>query len=116
MHIIRFLKFVIFLQNLKEHRFFLLNGSFIFCMLFTWLQDSKQLTVTNVKSLKMDEDVLAVSIGNSNSQVGKQHIAIALLDCTVKVALIHVHMIFAYLVFLYTTTTKPFILKQVGVG
>jgi hypothetical protein len=61
----------------------LLDGSFIFCMLFTWLQDSKQLTVTNVKSLKMDEDVLAVSIGNS--QVGKQHIAIALLDCTVKV-------------------------------
>jgi U3 small nucleolar RNA-associated protein 12 len=56
-----------------------------FCILFTWLKNSNQLTVTNLKTLKMDEDALAVSIGNS--QVGKQYIAIALLDCTVKVAL-----------------------------
>lgn len=42
--------------------------------------DSKQLTVTNVRTLKMTEDVLAVSI----SPEGK-HIAVALLDCHVKV-------------------------------
>lgn len=48
----------------------------------TLLQDSKQLTVTNVRTLKMTEDVLAVSI----SPEGK-HIAVALLDCHVKVAL-----------------------------
>ncbi|OEL38972.1 WD repeat-containing protein 3 [Dichanthelium oligosanthes] len=43
-------------------------------------RDSKQLTVTNVRTLKMTEDVLAVSI----SPQGK-HIAVALLDCNVKV-------------------------------
>ncbi|RLN40215.1 WD repeat-containing protein 3 [Panicum miliaceum] len=42
--------------------------------------DSKQLTVTNVRTLKMTEDVLAVSI----SPQGK-HIAVALLNCYVKV-------------------------------
>ncbi|KAG2554714.1 WD repeat-containing protein 3-like [Panicum virgatum] len=42
--------------------------------------DSKQLTVTNMRTLKMTEDVLAVSI----SPLGK-HIAVALLDCNVKV-------------------------------
>ncbi|KAF8720376.1 hypothetical protein HU200_023877 [Digitaria exilis] len=42
--------------------------------------DSKQLTVSNVRTLKMTEDVLAVSI----SPQGK-HIAVALLDCNVKV-------------------------------
>ncbi|RLN18712.1 WD repeat-containing protein 3 [Panicum miliaceum] len=42
--------------------------------------DSKQLTVTNMRTLKMTEDVLAVSI----SPQGK-HIAVALLDCNVKV-------------------------------
>ena len=48
--------------------------------LLTLLQDSKQLTVTNMRTLKMTEDVLAVSI----SPLGK-HIAVALLDCNVKV-------------------------------
>ncbi|XP_073009438.1 uncharacterized protein [Typha latifolia] len=42
--------------------------------------DSKQLCVTNVRTLKMNDDVLAVSI----SPNGK-YIAVALLDCTVKV-------------------------------
>uniref|UniRef100_A0A0D9VPM7 Small-subunit processome Utp12 domain-containing protein n=1 Tax=Leersia perrieri TaxID=77586 RepID=A0A0D9VPM7_9ORYZ len=42
--------------------------------------ESKQLTVTNVRTLKMNDDVLAVTI----SPTGK-HIAVALLDCTVKV-------------------------------
>ncbi|KAL5218936.1 hypothetical protein ABZP36_019620 [Zizania latifolia] len=42
--------------------------------------DSKQLSVTNVRTLKMNDDVLAVII----SPTGK-HIAVALLDCTVKV-------------------------------
>ncbi|KAK3148354.1 hypothetical protein QOZ80_3BG0293970 [Eleusine coracana subsp. coracana] len=54
---------------------------------YQWIKksdtDSKQLTVTNVRTLKMDEDVLAVSIGTNH--VGKQYIAVALLDCTVKV-------------------------------
>uniref|UniRef100_A0A0E0K8V9 Uncharacterized protein n=1 Tax=Oryza punctata TaxID=4537 RepID=A0A0E0K8V9_ORYPU len=42
--------------------------------------DSKQLSVTNVRTLKMNDDVLAVTI----SPTGK-HIAVALLDGTVKV-------------------------------
>ncbi|XP_006651048.2 WD repeat-containing protein 3 [Oryza brachyantha] len=42
--------------------------------------DSKQLSVTNVRTLKMNDDVLAVTI----SPTGK-HIAVALLDSTVKV-------------------------------
>lgn len=60
----------------------------------TLLQDSKQLTVTNVRTLKMTEDVLAVSI----SPEGK-HIAVALLDCHVKVALsiISTHRTFPFI-------------------
>lgn len=42
--------------------------------------DSKQLSVSNVRTLKMNDDVLAVSIGPTG-----KHIAVALLDCTVKV-------------------------------
>ncbi|KAK8969778.1 hypothetical protein KSP40_PGU004479 [Platanthera guangdongensis] len=42
--------------------------------------DSKQLTVKNVKTLKMNDDVLVISI----SPEGK-YIAVALLDCTVRV-------------------------------
>lgn len=42
--------------------------------------DSKHLSVTNVRTLKMNDDVLAVSIGPTG-----KHIAVALLDCTVKV-------------------------------
>lgn len=42
--------------------------------------DSKQLSVTNVRTLKMNEDVLAVSISPN-----AKYIAISLLDCTVKV-------------------------------
>lgn len=43
-------------------------------------QEMKQLTVSNVKNLKMNDDVLVVAV----SADGK-HIAVALLDCTVKV-------------------------------
>lgn len=46
------------------------------------IQDSKHLTVSPVKSMKMNDDVLAVAV----SPDGK-HIAVALLDCTVKVSL-----------------------------
>ena len=61
----------------------------IFLGFLTLLQDSKQLTVTNMRTLKMTEDILAVLV----SPQGK-HIAIALLDCNVKVAfLIHFHTI-----------------------
>uniref|UniRef100_M8C6Y1 WD repeat-containing 3-like protein n=1 Tax=Aegilops tauschii TaxID=37682 RepID=M8C6Y1_AEGTA len=42
--------------------------------------DTKHLSVTNVRTLKMNDDVLAVSIGPTG-----KHIAVALLDCTVKV-------------------------------
>lgn len=42
--------------------------------------DSKQLTVKNVKTLKMNDDVLVMSV----SPEGK-YIAVALLDCTVRV-------------------------------
>ncbi|KAF7045358.1 hypothetical protein CFC21_054470 [Triticum aestivum] len=42
--------------------------------------DAKYLSVTNVRTLKMNDDVLAVSIGPTG-----KHIAVALLDCTVKV-------------------------------
>jgi hypothetical protein len=53
--------------------------------LLTLLQDSKQLTVTNMRTLKMTEDVLAVSIGPQG-----KHIAVALLDCNVKVWFLYV--------------------------
>ncbi|CAI0469364.1 unnamed protein product [Linum tenue] len=43
-------------------------------------QDSKQLTVSNVRSLKMNDDVLVVAISPD-----AKYIAVALLDCTVKV-------------------------------
>ncbi|XP_020577298.1 WD repeat-containing protein 3 [Phalaenopsis equestris] len=46
--------------------------------------DSKQLTVKNVKTLNMNDDVLVVSI----SQEGK-YLAVALLDCTVQVYLLN---------------------------
>lgn len=42
--------------------------------------DARHLSVTNVRTLKMNDDVLAVSIGPTG-----KHIAVALLDCTVKV-------------------------------
>jgi hypothetical protein len=45
-------------------------------------QDTKHLSVTNVRTLKMNDDVLAVSVGPTG-----KHIAVALLDCTVKVLL-----------------------------
>ncbi|VVB01043.1 unnamed protein product [Arabis nemorensis] len=43
-------------------------------------QETKQLTVTNVRSMKMNDDVLAVAISPD-----AKHIAVALLDSTVKV-------------------------------
>ncbi|CAN8324599.1 unnamed protein product [Cochlearia groenlandica] len=43
-------------------------------------QESKQLTVSNVRSMKMNDDVLAVAISPD-----AKHIAVALLDSTVKV-------------------------------
>ncbi|WOL09865.1 WD repeat-containing protein 3 isoform X1 [Canna indica] len=42
--------------------------------------DSKQLTVTNVRTLKMNDDVLAVAISPNS-----KHLAVSLLDCTIKV-------------------------------
>lgn len=44
------------------------------------MQDSKQLTVTNVRTLKMNDDVLAVCISPNS-----KHLAVSLLDCTIKV-------------------------------
>lgn len=44
------------------------------------LQDHKHLTVSPVKNLKMNDDVVVIAV----SPEGK-HIAVALLDCTVKV-------------------------------
>lgn len=44
------------------------------------LQDHKHLTVSPVRNLKMNDDVVVVAV----SPDGK-HIAVALLDCTVKV-------------------------------
>lgn len=44
------------------------------------LQDSKHLTVSAVRNLKMNDDVVAVAV----SPEGK-HIAVALLDSTIKV-------------------------------
>lgn len=53
-------------------------------LIFTYwslvLQDSKHLTVSSVKNLKMNDDVVVVAV----SPEGK-YIAVALLDCTVKV-------------------------------
>lgn len=45
-------------------------------------QSSKQLTVSNVRTMKMDDDVLIVGVSPDG-----QKIAVALLDNTVKVAL-----------------------------
>ncbi|XP_077239546.1 transducin family protein / WD-40 repeat family protein isoform X2 [Tasmannia lanceolata] len=42
--------------------------------------DSKQLTVTNVRTLKMSDDVLVVTVS-----LDAKYIAVALLDCTIKV-------------------------------
>lgn len=44
------------------------------------LQDHKHLTVSPMRNLKMNDDVVVVAV----SPEGK-HIAVALLDCTVKV-------------------------------
>ncbi|URD83570.1 Dip2/Utp12 Family [Musa troglodytarum] len=44
------------------------------------VNDSKQLTVTNVRTLKMNDDVLAVCISPDS-----KHLAVSLLDCTIKV-------------------------------
>ncbi|CAL9207862.1 unnamed protein product [Musa hybrid cultivar] len=44
------------------------------------VNDSKQLTVTNVRTLKMNDDVLAVCISPNS-----KHLAVSLLDCTIKV-------------------------------
>ncbi|KAM0835381.1 hypothetical protein ACQ4PT_062969 [Festuca glaucescens] len=41
--------------------------------------DTKHLSVTNVRTLKMNDDVRAMSIGPTG-----KHIVVALLDCTVK--------------------------------
>ncbi|KAG7961175.1 hypothetical protein I3843_09G002800 [Carya illinoinensis] len=43
-------------------------------------QDTKHLTVSNVRTLKMNDDVLAVAVSPD-----AKYIAVALLDCTVKV-------------------------------
>lgn len=52
----------------------------------------KQLTVSTVKNMKMNDDVLVVAV----SPDGK-HIAVALLDCTVKVRLSLFIKLFAFL-------------------
>jgi len=49
-------------------------------IVFDNLQATKKLTVSNVKSMKMNDDVLAVAISPD-----AKHIAVALLDSTVKV-------------------------------
>lgn len=45
-------------------------------------QDSKQLVVSNVRTMKMNEDVLVVA-----ASPDAKYILVALLDCTVKVKL-----------------------------
>lgn len=45
-------------------------------------QSSKQLTVSHVRTMKMNDDVLVVGVSPDG-----QKIAVALLDCTVKVIL-----------------------------
>jgi hypothetical protein len=54
----------------------------VFIMLILLFQDARHLSVTNVRTLKMNDDVLALSIGPTG-----KHIDVALLDCTVKVLL-----------------------------
>lgn len=49
-------------------------------LIILFLQDHKHLTVSPVKNLKMNDDVVVIAV----SPEGK-HIAVALLDCTVKV-------------------------------
>lgn len=44
------------------------------------LQDTKQLLVSNVRTMKMNDDVLVVAVSPD-----AKYIAVALLDCTVKV-------------------------------
>lgn len=46
-------------------------------------QDSKPLMLSNVRTVKMNDDVLAVVVSPD-----AKYIAVALLDCTVKVQLI----------------------------
>lgn len=45
-------------------------------------QDSKQLVVSNVRTMKMNDDVLVVAVSPD-----AKYILVALLDCTVKVKL-----------------------------
>lgn len=47
---------------------------------FCVLQATKHLTVSNVRTMKMNDDVLVVAVSPD-----AKYIAVALLDCTVKV-------------------------------
>lgn len=51
-------------------------------MLLCLKQDSKQLMVSNVRTMKMNDDVLVVAVSPD-----AKYILVALLDCTVKVKL-----------------------------
>jgi len=50
--------------------------------LLSGLQGSKQMTVSHVRNMKMNDDVLVVAVSPD-----AKYIAVALLDCTVKVML-----------------------------
>lgn len=50
-------------------------------------QDSKSLMLSNVRTAKMNDDVLAVVVSPD-----AKYIAVALLDCTVKVQLISLNL------------------------
>lgn len=53
-------------------------------------QDSKHLTVSNVRTMKMNDDVLVVAVSPD-----AKYVLVALLDCTVKVKLTYLaHLIF----------------------
>lgn len=55
------------------------------------LQDTKRLTVTNVRTMKMNDDVLVVA-----ASPDAKYIAVALLDCTVKVGSTQLYAFFIF--------------------
>lgn len=89
-------------------RFIFGNNSLFLSPVFALIvQDSNHLTVSPVRNMKLNDDVLVVAV----SPDGK-HIAVALLDCTVKVRLIYLCWLCRSMMNLSIVSTGPTQLKR----
>lgn len=58
-----------------------LPTSFVLIMKLLFLQNLERLSVSNVRTMKLNDDVLKIALSPD-----AKYIAVALLDCTVKVS------------------------------